>query len=148
MLARLFVLISLVAQAQAFAPQARTHRSMKKTVPRGWLDNLFGGGGKAEASHILIKGSDADMKCNDIKNRIEKSAGGSRDKMEMAFAREAQKNSACPSSQKGGALGSFSKGQMVPAFDRVVFSEEIGVIHGPVQTQFGSHLILITDRDE
>jgi peptidyl-prolyl cis-trans isomerase C len=36
---------------------------------------------------------------------------------------------------------------MVPAFDKVVFNDAVGVIHGPVQTQFGSHLILITERE-
>jgi peptidyl-prolyl cis-trans isomerase C len=37
---------------------------------------------------------------------------------------------------------------MVPEFDRVVFSEQIGEVHGPVQTQFGFHLIEITSRSE
>lgn len=36
---------------------------------------------------------------------------------------------------------------MVPEFDAVVFNEQVGVIHGPVETQFGSHLILVTDRN-
>jgi peptidyl-prolyl cis-trans isomerase C len=37
---------------------------------------------------------------------------------------------------------------MVPAFDKVVFSEEIGIVHGPVMTPFGSHLILIENRED
>ena len=37
---------------------------------------------------------------------------------------------------------------MVPEFDQVVFNEAIGEIHGPVQTQFGYHLIEITDRTD
>ena len=112
------------------------------------LENLFGGGGgKAEASHILIKGSNADAKCAELKASIEK-AGTSRDKLETAFARAANANSACPSASKGGALGSFGRGQMVAQFDKVVFNDAVGVVHGPVKTQFGSHLILITDRDE
>ena len=37
---------------------------------------------------------------------------------------------------------------MVPAFDKVVFSEEVGKVHGPVSTQFGQHLILIESREE
>ena len=64
------------------------------------------------------------------------------------FADSAASNSACPSAKKGGSLGSFSPGQMVAAFDKVVFAEDVGVVHGPIATQFGSHLILITDRDE
>ena len=35
---------------------------------------------------------------------------------------------------------------MVPEFDKVVFSAEVGQVHGPVQTQFGYHLIEITHR--
>lgn len=35
---------------------------------------------------------------------------------------------------------------MVPEFDAVAFGEDVGVIHGPVETQFGSHLILVTGR--
>jgi len=42
----------------------------------------------------------------------------------------------------------FSKGQMVKAFDTVVFTEELGKIHGPINTPFGAHLILIEDRSE
>jgi peptidyl-prolyl cis-trans isomerase C len=37
---------------------------------------------------------------------------------------------------------------MVKEFDQVVFNEEIGKVHGPVQTQFGYHLIEITGRSE
>jgi peptidyl-prolyl cis-trans isomerase C len=36
---------------------------------------------------------------------------------------------------------------MVPAFDKVVFNEEIGKVHGPIATPFGYHLILISDRE-
>jgi peptidyl-prolyl cis-trans isomerase C len=36
---------------------------------------------------------------------------------------------------------------MVPEFDTVVFNEAVGVVHGPVETQFGYHLIEITSRD-
>ena len=40
--------------------------------------------------------------------------------------------------KSGGALGTFKQGQMVPAFDKVVFNEELGVIHGPIKTPFGA----------
>ena len=53
-------------------------------------------------------------------------------------------NCRCP----GGALGTFSQGQMVPSFDKVVFNEEIGKIHGPIKTPFGAHLILIDSRSD
>ena len=40
----------------------------------------------------------------------------------------------------------FGKGQMVPEFDKVVFTGEIGKVLGPVKTQFGYHLIEVTMR--
>jgi peptidyl-prolyl cis-trans isomerase C len=45
-------------------------------------------------------------------------------------------------------LGNFRPGQMVKEFDTVVFNDDVGVVHGPVQTQFGYHLIEITERSE
>jgi len=60
----------------------------------------------------------------------------------------AKKHSLCPSGKQGGALGEFYPGQMVAEFDQVVFSEDVGKVHGPVQTQFGFHLIEITSRSE
>jgi peptidyl-prolyl cis-trans isomerase C len=91
---------------------------------------------KAAARHILVKTKE---QCNDIKNQI---ANGS------DFADMAKKHSQCPSGKQGGALGEFYPGQMVPEFDKVVFSDEVGKVHGPVQTQFGFHLIEITSRSE
>ena len=49
---------------------------------------------------------------------------------------------------KGGALGTFKPGQMVKEFNDVVFSDEVGVVHGPIKTQFGYHLILIDERND
>ena len=89
---------------------------------------------EASASHILVETEEV---CLDLKEQIE---GG------LDFAAAAAEFSACPSGAQGGALGTFSPGQMVPEFDKVVFEEEVGVIHGPVKTQFGYHLIKITDR--
>jgi len=48
----------------------------------------------------------------------------------------------------GGYLGTFKPGMMVKEFDQVVFTEELGKVHGPIETQFGYHLILITRRTE
>ena len=48
----------------------------------------------------------------------------------------------------GGALGTFGPGQMVPAFDKVCWTAPVGEVQGPVDTQFGSHLILVTERDD
>lgn len=89
---------------------------------------------KAAARHILV---DSKEKCEEIKKQIESGSD---------FAAMAKEHSLCPSGQRGGELGEFSPGQMVKEFDEVVFSEEVGKVHGPVQTQFGFHLIEITSR--
>ena len=57
------------------------------------------------------------------------------------FGELAKANSDCPSGQRGGDLGSFSKGQMVPEFDAAVFTMEIGSTSDVVETPFGYHLI-------
>ncbi|MGH8003775.1 MAG: peptidylprolyl isomerase [Limisphaerales bacterium] len=49
---------------------------------------------------------------------------------------------------KGGDLGRFSRGQMVPEFDSVVFGQEVGVVSRPVKTRFGYHLIQVTHRQD
>eukprot|EP00968_Pinguiococcus_pyrenoidosus_P006014 scaffold395_cov243-Pinguiococcus_pyrenoidosus.AAC.1 len=56
--------------------------------------------------------------------------------------------SSCPSSARGGDLGSFRPGMMVPEFDAVVFDEKnaVGEVLGPVQTKFGYHLIKLVKR--
>ncbi len=91
---------------------------------------------KASARHILVETKD---RCEDIKKQIEDGAD---------FAEMAKKHSKCPSGKDGGALGEFSPGQMVEAFDKVVFGEEVGKVHGPIQTEFGFHLVEITSRTE
>ncbi|MFA5423204.1 MAG: peptidylprolyl isomerase [Phycisphaerae bacterium] len=90
----------------------------------------------ATARHILVETKE---QCEDLKKQIEGGAD---------FAELAEEHSQCPSSQQGGDLGEFSQGQMVKEFDDVIFSGEIGKIHGPVKTQFGYHLIEITSRDD
>ena len=58
-----------------------------------------------------------------------------------SFSDLAIQHSACPSSQKGGDLGLFGKGAMVPTFDEAVFKLEVGEISDVVETEFGYHLI-------
>ncbi len=90
----------------------------------------------ASARHILV---DTENQCLELKAQIE---GGA------AFTDIAKQHSTCPSGSQGGDLGEFSKGQMVPEFDQVVFNEALNTVHGPVQTQFGYHLLEITARSE
>ncbi len=90
----------------------------------------------ASARHILVS---TEEKCQALKEEIEAGA---------AFADVAKKHSTCPSGKSGGALGTFTRGQMVKEFDEVVFNEALNTVHGPVKTQFGYHLLEITSRDE
>lgn len=57
------------------------------------------------------------------------------------FDQLAKKHSICPSGKKGGSLGEFDRGDMVKAFDEVVFKRPILKVHGPIKTRFGYHLI-------
>lgn len=90
---------------------------------------------KASARHILVK---TEKLCKKLKNEIKSG--------EITFEKAAKKYSKCSSGKKGGELGTFSTGQMVPAFDKVVFIKALNVVHGPVKTEFGFHLIETTWR--
>ena len=91
---------------------------------------------KASARHILVS---TEEQCQDIKQQIEDGAD---------FGQMAMQYSQCPSARRGGDLGEFGPGMMVPEFDRVCFSEDVGVVHGPVKTQFGYHLVEVTKRED
>ena len=63
------------------------------------------------------------------------------------FAEVAKKRSICPSAPRGGDLDYFSKGQMVPEFETAAFALKVGAVTPkPVKTQFGYHIIKLTDR--
>lgn len=84
---------------------------------------------KACALHILVK---TEKEANDLLRQLKKGKD---------FSALAKRHSICPSGKKGGDLGEFSPGQMVKAFDNVVFKKPILKVHGPVKTKFGFHLI-------
>ena len=89
---------------------------------------------QATARHILV---DTEEFCKELKTKI---ADGEN------FAELARAHSSCPSGASGGDLGSFGPGQMVPEFDKVVFSADLNQVQGPVKTQFGYHLLEVTSR--
>ena len=89
---------------------------------------------QASARHLLV---DTEEKCLELKTQIEAGAD---------FADVAKEHSSCPSKAQGGDLGSFGPGQMVPEFDKVVFSADLNTVQGPVKTQFGYHLLEVTAR--
>ena len=88
----------------------------------------------ATARHLLV---DSEELCLQLKERI---SNGEK------FEDIAKEYSSCPSGWNGGDLGTFFQGQMVPEFDAVVFNEAINVVHGPVKTDFGFHLLETTSR--
>ncbi len=91
----------------------------------------------AQAKHILMDSEDT---LQNIKNDIESGA--------VSFEDAAKEHSTCPSGQKGGDLGEFSRGQMVKEFEDATFAAEIGTVVGPVKTQFGYHLIKVEKINE
>ena len=86
------------------------------------------------ASHILVED---DRLADKLYDRISKGAD---------FASLAKKHSKCPSGKKGGDLGFFHKGQMVPEFEKAAFDLDMNGLSKPVKTKFGYHLIKVTGR--
>ena len=94
-----------------------------------------------KASHILVKG-DSEENLKTIRE-IRESIKCSED-----FIRIASEWSDCPSSCQCGELGYFTRGKMVKKFEDVAFNLEINEISEPVKTEFGYHIIMITDHKE
>ena len=95
------------------------------------------------ASHILAKISEsnvdaAEKEINEVLQLTET----------KPFEELAQQFSHCPSAASGGDLGYFKERDMVPEFSQVAFSLSPGIVGGPVQTQFGFHLIKVSDKKE
>lgn len=90
----------------------------------------------AKAAHILINTEE------EAKDILEKINNGT------SFGDAAREYSTCPSKDRGGDLGEFSPGQMVPEFEEVVFTMDVGSISGPVKSQFGYHIIKLDSRLE
>jgi peptidyl-prolyl cis-trans isomerase C len=103
---------------------------------------------QVQASHILIKVDQnadeatrkaAKTKCEDLLKKVK--AGGD-------FAALAKENSDCPSKEKGGDLGMFEKGKMVKPFEDAAFAMKVGDVSDIVETQFGYHIIKLTNKQE
>jgi peptidyl-prolyl cis-trans isomerase C len=89
---------------------------------------------KVNAAHILVK---EEAKAESLLAMI---------KSGEDFAALARTHSECPSGKNGGSLGWFGKGQMVKEFEDAAFTGQKGETVGPVKTQFGWHLIKVTDK--
>lgn len=84
---------------------------------------------RACARHILVKTEAEALK---LKEKLDNGAD---------FFTLAKRHSMCPSKKNGGSLGEFNRGDMVKAFDDVVFKGPLLKVQGPVKTRFGYHLI-------
>jgi len=98
------------------------------------------------ASHILVgidtkAGVEEKNKAREKAEKLHKELVNGAD-----FVKLALENSTCPSSKQGGDLGYFPKGKMVPQFEQAAFALEVGKLSGVVETQFGFHIIKLTDR--
>lgn len=91
---------------------------------------------EVKASHILLKDKDL---ANDVLKKVQDG---------MDFVEAAKEYSECPSEQTGGDLGFFSRGKMVQEFEDVAFAMEVGQVSDVVQTQFGYHIIKLTDKKD
>lgn len=91
---------------------------------------------QVRAKHILVE---KEVQAKEILSEI---------KAGKSFEDAAKEYSTCPSKEKGGDLGYFKKGQMVPEFEKAAFEGAVGEITGPIKTQFGYHLILVEDKKE
>ena len=101
------------------------------------------------ASHILLKIDETDTD----ETKAEKKAHLEEIRQSIlaetiTFEDAAMADSDCPSSAQGGSLGTFGKGRMVPEFEVAAFSQEPGEIGEIIETQFGYHIIQVTDHQE
>ena len=132
-------------QVKAEAVRARREAAAKT---RRAEDAKRKGKAEAVASHLLLKDRGEASLARlaawkaEIEGRQEAPAAAA------AFAAIAREHSQCPSSARGGHLGSFIPGKMVAEFDAVVFAEAPGAVYGPVVTTSGAHLIFLHSRRE
>ena len=89
---------------------------------------------QATARHILV---DSEQKCQSIIDDIKGGAD---------FAALAKEHSSCPSGNNGGELGTFGRGQMVAEFETACFDGDVNDVQGPIKTQFGYHVVQVTER--
>jgi parvulin-like peptidyl-prolyl isomerase len=92
------------------------------------------------ARHILVKTED------EAKSIVSEVSSLKGDALKSKFIELAKAKSTGPSGPKGGDLGYFAQGQMVPEFNAKVFSMKVGTVSEPVKTQFGYHVIYLEDK--
>lgn len=127
---------------------------LERTTPEEEIKKYFTenignfNGETVTASHILVdtRNIKDEEELNKAKEKIKKL----KEELDNGadFAKLAEKHSDCPSAKNGGGLGVIVRGQMVDEFEEAVFNTEVNGISEPVKTQFGYHIIKVTDRQK
>ncbi len=109
----------------------------------------FKQGDSAKASHILFPLGSGDELAATLARAKAEGVLAEVQANPSRFADLAREHSTCPSGKQGGDLGQFGRGQMVPEFEQAVFGTDAGQITPHlVETQFGYHIIQVTERSE
>jgi peptidyl-prolyl cis-trans isomerase C len=107
---------------------------------------------QVRASHILIstEATDPNADPNQVKSQAREKAEGLLKQVRDGadFAALAKENSACPSASEGGDLGMFARDRMVPPFEQAAFGLKVGEVSDVVETEFGFHIIKVTERQD
>ena len=98
---------------------------------------------KARNDKLPVLEAEAKKKIEELKAVLDGTAEADKSKK---FGELAKENSACPSGQRNGDLGEFTRGQMVKEFDEAAFTLPVGKISDVIKTDFGYHLILVTKK--
>lgn len=107
---------------------------------------------QVRASHILVSTEPTDPNAdpNQVKAKAQEKAEGLLKQVKEGgdFAALAKENSSCPSAAQGGDLGKFGRGQMVKPFEDTAFGLKVGEVSDVVETQFGFHIIKVTEHQD
>ncbi|MBO9128734.1 peptidylprolyl isomerase PrsA [Bacillus sp. 165] len=124
---------------KALKEQIRSNLAIKKAVEKTITDKELKENYKPEiqASHILVAD---EAKAKEIKARLDK--GEDFAKLAKEFSEDTG------SAENGGDLGFFGPGKMVAEFEAVAYKLKVGEISEPVKSQFGYHIIKLTDKKE
>jgi peptidyl-prolyl cis-trans isomerase C len=133
---------------QRFAANAQATEAEARIFYDENLDKFFKKPETAKASHILIGSAENASAEERAKAKEKAEALLKRVKAGEDFAALAKSDSSCPSSAQGGDLGSFGRGDMVPAFEQAAFALKPGEVSEVVETQFGYHIVKLTEKQE
>jgi peptidyl-prolyl cis-trans isomerase D len=109
-----------------------------------FLNSISSNETMVKASHILVNQFGSDEQNLEEANKIYQQIQNGADFEELAREKSADPGSG----QRGGDLGWFGRGAMVPEFDKAAFSGEVGVVQKPVKSNFGYHIIKVTGKSD